>query len=92
MIDKNNIFIIYLIIINIISFAAFGIDKLRAIKKKWRISESALLIISLLGGVMGGLLGMFFFHHKTRKTKFTVLMPLILILHICIIMIVKVNI
>ena len=84
-------FLIYFLCINILCFALFGIDKRRAIKKKWRISESALLITSLLGGVVGGLIGMYVFHHKTRKTKFVILMPLILIVHVLVIFIIKVN-
>ena len=84
-------FLIYFLCINILCFTLFGIDKRRAIKKKWRISESALLITSLLGGVVGGLIGMYVFHHKTRKTKFVILMPLILIVHVLVIFIIKVN-
>ena len=84
--------IVYLVIINIVTFLLFGIDKRRAIKNKWRISEAALLISSLIGGVIGGLLGMSVFHHKTKKMKFKILMPLILMLHICIIILIKTNI
>lgn len=84
--------ILYVVIINIVTFFLFGIDKRRAIKNKWRISEAMLLISSLIGGVIGGLLGMSVFHHKTKKMKFRIFMPLILILHICLGFIIKVNI
>ena len=63
-------FIVYLISINIISFISFGIDKRKAIKGHWRISEEFLIIISLIGGCFGGYLGMKFFRHKTKKIKF----------------------
>ena len=84
--------IVYLVIINIVTFLLFGIDKRRAIKNKWRISEAMLLISSLIGGVIGGLFGMSVFHHKTKKIKFRILMPLILMLHIFLVIVIKTNI
>ena len=84
--------IVYLVIINIVTFFLFGIDKRRAIKNKWRISEAMLLISSLIGGVIGGLFGMSVFHHKTKKIKFRILMPLILMLHIFLVIVIKTNI
>ena len=60
---------------SIITFVLFGLDKGRAIKHRWRISERTLLLASLFGGI-GGLMGMLFFHHKTRKWKFRILVPL----------------
>ena len=84
--------ILYVVIINIVTFFLFGIDKRRSIKNRWRISEAMLLISSLIGGVIGGLLGMSVFHHKTKKMKFKIIMPLILMLHICLGLIIKVNI
>ena len=60
----------YLISINLISFILMFIDKRKAIHNKYRIKESALLFISLLGGCFGTLLGMYLFRHKTRKLKF----------------------
>ena len=65
-----NKLVFYLLIINIISFLFFGIDKYLAIKKKTRISEFSLLVLILAGGYIGSLLGMILFHHKTRKIKF----------------------
>lgn len=76
----------YLIIINILSFILFGIDKYKAIHKKNRIPEIVLLFISLLGGSLGGLIGMILFHHKTKKIKFKILIPLFLIINILIIL------
>lgn len=60
----------YLIIVSVLAFLLCYIDKRKAIKGKWRISEDILLLISLCGGCFGFLLGMYFFHHKTRKLKF----------------------
>ena len=70
---------IYLIIINFLTFLTFGIDKKRAINGEERISENILFIISILGGILGAILGMIIFHHKTRKIKFLIIMPLILL-------------
>ena len=78
----NKIVIIYLIIINIISFIIYGIDKLLAIKHLYRISEAKLITASLIGGSLGALLGMLAFRHKTQKTKFLILNPLFLGIHI----------
>ena len=66
----KKIFIIYIIIINLITFVIFGIDKLLAIKNKRRISEKTLLMFSFLGGCFLELVSMFIFKHKTRKVKF----------------------
>ena len=82
----NNI-IIYLIIVNIISFIIYGIDKPLAIKHLYRISEIVLITLSFLGGSIGSILGMVIFHHKTKKIKFIILNPLILILQVLFILI-----
>lgn len=70
---------IWLIIINIITFAVFGIDKKKAIDGKFRISELTLFALSFLGGSLGGLAAMHVFHHKTKKWYFKFGIPLILI-------------
>lgn len=75
-------FIIYLIIINIIGFFIMWIDKRKAKKGKWRIPENTLFLITLLGGGVGTISGMYTFRHKTKKLKFTIGMPAILILEI----------
>ncbi len=81
----NKFIILYLIIINIIEFIIMGLDKLLAIKHKYRIPEFTLLFISAIGGSIGAIIGMNLFHHKTKKLKFRILFPLFLILHIIII-------
>ena len=82
----NNYFVWYFIIINSIAFAFMGLDKILAIKKKWRISEFTLIFISFLGGSIGEILGMLIFHHKTKHIKFLLLNPLFLLiwLFVCI--------
>ncbi|MBQ8681397.1 MAG: DUF1294 domain-containing protein [Bacilli bacterium] len=74
----------YLISINIITFIICFIDKQKAIYHKWRISEQALLVLSLIGGCFGMLLSMYLFHHKTKKLKFK-LIPIICIIWLIII-------
>lgn len=72
------IVLIYLEIINLVSFALFGIDKRRAKRGRWRISETALILSAVLGGGIGALAGMYLFRHKTKKKKFTVGIPVII--------------
>ncbi len=67
---------------SILSFLLMGIDKYKARREKWRISEKTLLLSALLGGSIGTLLGMLLFHHKTRKPRFFLGVPAILILQI----------
>ena len=62
----------YLIIINLICFCFYGLDKFLACKHLTRIPEVVLFFISLIGGSLGALLGMKVFHHKTKKIKFWV--------------------
>ncbi len=73
---------IYLVIINIIALLAMYIDKRRAKKGKRRIPEKTLFILVALGGGIGGIIGMYVFRHKTKKVRFIVGFPLILILEI----------
>ena len=72
----------YLLMMNLVGFAVMGIDKKRAVKRLWRIPESTLFIIALIGGSLGSIIGMYFFHHKTRQWYFVYGMPLILLLQI----------
>ena len=66
--------------VNLAAFAAFGIDKRKAVRRRWRIPEATLLGLCLLGGALGGLAGMHLFHHKTRKARFFVGVPVMLAL------------
>lgn len=74
----------YFLIINIITLLTMYIDKSKAKKGKWRIKESTLFILVLLGGGIGGILGMQLFKHKTKKLKFVIGFPLVLIFEILI--------
>lgn len=71
--------VIYLILINLITFLAMYIDKRKAKKGKRRIPEKTLFILVGLGGGIGGILGMYLFRHKTKKTRFVIGFPAILI-------------
>lgn len=73
---------LYLVIINIIAFILFGIDKRKAKKNKWRIPESTLLMFAVAGGSIGSYCGMKLWHHKTLHKKFSWGIPLIIILQI----------
>lgn len=68
--------IYYLIIINIITLITYKIDKYCSIKKYRRISEKTLILLSFIGGCFGAFLGMYLFHHKTKKIKFKLLIPI----------------
>lgn len=74
--------LIYLTIVNIIAFIVYGVDKWKARKNQWRIAEKKLLFLAIIGGSVGALAGMYIFHHKTLHKKFTVGVPVILILQI----------
>ena len=69
------------LLINIITFLAYGLDKLKAVKNWWRIPEWALIGLAVIGGSLGAFLGMVVFRHKTRKLKFRFGIPLIILLH-----------
>ena len=70
--------IAYILLINIATFIAYGIDKYKAKKSRSRIPELTLLLLAAIGGSVGALLGIKVFHHKTLHNKFRYGMPLIL--------------
>lgn len=74
--------IIYLLVINLIGFFIMWLDKRKAKYGRWRIPENTLFLITLLGGGIGTISGMYSFRHKTKKLKFIVGLPTILILEI----------
>ena len=74
--------LLYLIIINAAGFLLMLVDKLKAKCGAWRIPEATLLWIAVLGGSVGSLFGMYLCRHKTRHIKFTVGIPLILVIQI----------
>lgn len=73
------VLIYYLLGINLLTFFVYGIDKWKAKRDKWRIPEATLLMLAALGGSVGALLGMTVFHHKTKRKKFLIGVPLILL-------------
>ena len=74
----------YLLIINVLAFIFYGIDKQKAIHNKWRIKEATLLGPSFIRGSVGALLGMFIIHHKTKEPRFKIGVPAMLIIHLVI--------
>jgi uncharacterized membrane protein YsdA (DUF1294 family) len=70
----------YLVIINIIAFIVYGIDKLKAKRGKWRITEATLLLLAIIGGSIGAWCGVKVWHHKTLHKKFRYGIPLIIAL------------
>ncbi len=75
----------YYLIINIMLFLIMTIDKLKACRGLWRVSESFLLFLALLGGAFDIYLSMVLFRHKTRHKKFTIIVPLLCFFHIVVI-------
>ncbi len=73
---------IYLIAINIATFFVYGIDKWKSRRSKWRIPESTLLTLAVLGGSIGAFIGMRTWHHKTMHNKFKYGVPLIINLQV----------
>lgn len=76
------IVLLYILSVNLGGFIAFGIDKKRAVRAKWRIPETTLMTFALLGGAPGCILGMQVFRHKTMKPLFSVGIPIILIVQV----------
>ena len=76
---------IYLIIINLLTFAVYAVDKLNAIEHRGRIRIITLLGLAFVGGTVGALLAMYILRHKTQKDYFTWGVPLIMIMHIFVI-------
>lgn len=77
--------ICYLLAINIATFLLYGIDKYKAKKGKWRISEATLLTMGAIGGSIGAWAGMRLWHHKTMHKKFKYGIPLIIIMQIALV-------
>ncbi len=75
----NDILGLYLLAVNVLAFSVYGADKYKARRNMWRIPEAQLLLIAAAGGSVGALLGMQCFHHKTRKPKFRIGIPAMLV-------------
>ena len=77
--NTRTMLILYYLVMNLIGLSAMVIDKIRAMERRFRIPESVLLIIAVLGGSVGCIAGMLVFRHKKRKPKFRYGLHLILI-------------
>lgn len=79
---QYKILLIYLGIINFVTFVAFAIDKVNAAEHRFRIKIVTLLGLAFIGGSVGALLAMYLLRHKTRKDYFTVGVPIIMIMQV----------
>lgn len=77
-----NALICYIVVINLVSFMMFGIDKYKARRGQWRISEATLLAVAAIGGSLGARMGMKVWHHKTLHSKFRYGVPIMLLVHV----------
>ena len=73
--------IYYELIVNLLAFVLFGVDKYKAKRGQWRISEWRLMLLSLFGGGAGALCGMYVWRHKTQHKLFVIGVPMLVILH-----------
>ncbi|MCR5640599.1 MAG: DUF1294 domain-containing protein [Lachnospiraceae bacterium] len=81
------VWMLYYSAVNVIALFLYGYDKRKARLQEWRIPEATLLGIAAMGGSGGAFFGMRLFHHKTRKWKFRILVPLCLIAHVLILLV-----
>ena len=79
------VLIIYIAVMSLIAFAAFGLDKYKAKTDKWRTPEKTLFLLAIIGGGVGAFLGMQVFRHKTKHTQFVIGIPLIMIAQLALI-------
>ena len=84
--NSFDIIILYFAAVNVISFLMMGIDKRKAVKRAFRIPESTLFVLAIIGGSIGAIAGMHLFRHKTRHWYFLYGMPVILALQIILIL------
>ena len=84
--NSFDIIILYVVAVNVVSFLMMGIDKRKAVKRAFRIPESTLFVLAIIGGSIGSIIGMHLFRHKTRHWYFLYGMPVILALQIILIL------
>ena len=77
--------LIYVAVMSLIAFAAFGLDKYKAKTDKWRTPEKTLFLLAIIGGGIGAFLGMQIFRHKTKHQQFVIGIPLIMIVQLALI-------
>lgn len=78
--ETLDIVLVYLFVINVVAFGLYGLDKFKACMGLWRIPESVLLGVAILGGAYGAGMGMLLFRHKTLHRSFLIIVPLFLVL------------
>lgn len=91
MLDLTKILIIYFVTINVATFLVYGVDKWKAKRSKWRITEAALLLLAVLGGSIGAWLGMKVWRHKTMHKKFKYGIPLIIIVQVAVVLLIIIH-
>ena len=79
---QHRILLIYLAVVSILTIIVFGVDKMNAKSNRQRVRIVTLLGLAFIGGSVGALIGMYGFHHKTKKAYFTVGVPLILLMQV----------
>jgi uncharacterized membrane protein YsdA (DUF1294 family) len=78
--------IFLIVVINVVTFCVYALDKNRAQKSEFRISERTLLLLAALGGALGAYLGMNIFRHKTQHAKFKIFVPAMLVVQVVVLM------
>lgn len=78
----REVLLVYLLIINIFTFLLYGADKYKARRGEWRIKEAVLLGLAAIGGSPAAWIAMYMFHHKTKKPKFYIGVPALLVVHV----------
>ncbi len=84
--NSFDLILLYVVIVNLVSFIMMGVDKRKAQKRAFRIPEATLFVLAIIGGSLGSIIGMHLFHHKTRHWYFLYGMPAILALQIILIL------
>ena len=80
--NPTMILVYYYVFMNILTFVIYGVDKHKAKEGKWRIPERTLILLAVFGGFAGALAGMLIWHHKTRKKKFYITIPVLTVINI----------
>ena len=84
--NSFDIIVLYIVLVNVVSFLMMGIDKRKAVKRAFRIPEATLFVLALIGGSLGSIIGMHLFRHKTRHWYFLYGMPIIFVLQVILVL------
>ena len=80
--QENKVLIVYLIVINVVTFAVYSIDKANAVEHRGRVRIVTLLALAFFGGSIGAIVAMYLLRHKTSKDYFTIGVPLIMVMQV----------